>query len=206
MAFVVEDGNGLSNSNAYVSVAFSDDYHADRGRTDWAGASSQNKQTAIVRATDYIDRRFGTKFRGTRQNKSQALEWPRLDALDNDEFLLNDIDDIPRQLQKACAEYALIALRIGELTPRPKLPVPQEGLDGSITNSENSSGEIKSISQKVGPVSETIEYAAKSEQSASNVSSKSSLVSDWVLPEYPVADLLIQELLTNSISKRLVRS
>lgn len=197
MAFTAEDGTGLSNSNAYIDVAYADAYHADRGRSDWSGASTGDKQTAIVRATDYIDRRFGKMFRGTRQSKSQALEWPRLDALDNDEFLLNEVDEVPRQLQKACAEYALIALRIGELSPRPALPVPQEGVDGTITNADSPAGELKSISQKVGPITETKQYATRSEGSAGG---------DWFLPEYPVADMWLGELMSSSVSGRVARA
>jgi len=94
MAFVVETGNGDPTANAYADVAYVDTYHSDRGHVLWTGSNSV-KQACIIRATDYIDKRFGKKFRGTRLQKSQSLEWPRLGAFDDDGFLLNDLDLIP---------------------------------------------------------------------------------------------------------------
>ena len=43
MAFVVEDGTGLSNSNSFVAVAFADSYFADRNQTAWAGTDEAKK-------------------------------------------------------------------------------------------------------------------------------------------------------------------
>ena len=62
MAFTVEDGSGVEDANAYVEFAYVDEFHLDRGNTEWTGADSV-KQSAIIRASEYIDKRFGQKSR-----------------------------------------------------------------------------------------------------------------------------------------------
>ena len=188
MAFVftVETGAGLSTANAYISVAFANDYHTGRGNAAWAGSTIE-KQQAIVRATDYLDKRFGPRFVGTRRNSQQALEWPRLDAFDQDDFLLQGpLDDVPRQLQKACAEYALRAILPADLLP----------------DTGTQSGDITSTSVTVGPVSESFTFA----KTATNRVAQSSIVSDSKIPEYPAADLWIEELLRSSNVRRIRRA
>ena len=210
MAFLAEDGTGLEGANSYVDVAFVDTYQGDRGRTDWGEATTPDKQAALIRATDYIEYRFGRKFRGTRQSQSQGLEWPRISAFDNDDFLYNGpLDDVPRQLQKATAEYALIALRQGELAPNPPLPTGDEPIDGSApTDTESTSGIVTASREKVGPIEEEKKYAdltsAGTKQAGGRVS-QSADVSDFNIPEYPKADLWIAELTENPNSRRLAR-
>lgn len=196
MAFVVEDGTGKSDATAYVTTAYVDGHHKDRGRTQWKTASADEKESAVIRATDYIDQRFGQQFKGDKTSGDQALEWPRVNAFDKDGHTLADI---PVLLQKACAEYALIALRQGELAPQPPLPVPSLALNGTEGSTE-AVGEI--VKEKIGPI-ET-EYRVRS-QTQGRTSTKSSVVSDNLIPEYPVADMWISELLRPSTSKLLLR-
>lgn len=205
MAFQVEDGTGLEDANAYVSVAFFNSFHGDRGR-NVSSFSSTLKEQAIVRATDYLDKRFGRRFRGFRLNQAQNLEWPRLSAFDNDDFLF---DAIPRQLQWACSEYALITLRDGELLPNPPLPAPSQDVDDGEqvtgTDTEVSSGIVTSISQRVGPIAESKTFANISAVHTGQRSLQSALVNGFWIPEYPVADLWIEELLKSSMSRVLRR-
>ena len=49
MAFVVEDGTGISNSNSYAPVAFADSYFADRNQAEWVG-TDEVKKAALIRA------------------------------------------------------------------------------------------------------------------------------------------------------------
>ncbi len=70
MAFVVEDGTGISGANAYVSDTFVDSYLADRsreGQNSWNLSAVSLKKSAIIAATDYIEIRWGLKFLGNRQ-------------------------------------------------------------------------------------------------------------------------------------------
>ena len=210
MAFVVEDGTGIETANAYVDVAFVDTYMSDRLRDDWGILPTSIKEGSIVRATDYIEWRFGTKFRGTRRGESQGLEWPRVSAHDNDDFLYNNpLDAVPRQLQKACAEYALIAARIGELAPHPPLPTGDETLDGTAsTVTENTSGIVTASRERVGPLEEEKKYADLTSAGSSQAggrTAQSFMNSDFYLPEYPRADGWIRELIDNPNSRRLLR-
>lgn len=75
MAFTLENGTGLSNSNSYAAVAFADTYHLDRGNTAWASATQTAKETALVRATDYIDGRY--TFLDAKLLSTQSLLNPR---------------------------------------------------------------------------------------------------------------------------------
>lgn len=203
MAFLVEDGTGLEDANAYISVAFFRSYHLDRGRTADIGTFSDTLvEQAIVRASDFIDKRFGRRFRGFRLGQDQGLEWPRLSAFDNDGYLF---PEIPKQIERATAEYALITARDGELLPSPPLPSPSESVDdGSETDTESSSGILVSITEEVGPIRESKTFATVSELGSSR-SLQGSLNNDFYIPEYPVADLWIEETLKSSMSRRLRR-
>lgn len=209
MAFVPEDGSGLSTANGYVAVVFVDAHHTERGNAGWTGIDSLKEQ-AIVRATDYIDQRFGQKFRGFRRTKGQALEWPRLDAFDDDDFAYSSVDVIPRQLQKACAEYALRAMDIIQLAPDPQLPFSTRDVtaEGSTQLSSAEVGEVGRKKKKVGPIEVETEYRAVSRQLAhsSQLTSKGTpQVPALYIPAYPTADLWIGELLRSSTSKQLFR-
>lgn len=212
MAFTPEDGTGLEAANAYIDVAFFDAHHADRGR-DVTALSATVKQTAIVRATDYIDKRFGRKFRGTRRGKRQGLEWPRLDAFDNDDFMLDGVDIVPRQLKKACAEYAIRAIQYAtELAPDPLRPAPNQDLSDAANIPAQSTtvitGTVRASTERVeGAVTDSKEYAssARTQAELRDRAIMSSLVSMASIPEYPEADLWIEELIAPPISRRIVR-
>lgn len=180
MAFVAEDGTGLSNANSYIALAFADTYHADRGNASWALATEATRQAALIRATDYINKRFGKKFRGYKETKEQALEWPRTGALDDDGFLLSGPDDIPRQLQFACSEYALRALTTTPLAP------------------DNANVGLSLNREKIGPI--------ETERKIDRIGRKSSLVDATSIPDYPEADLWMSELIIDVTSRDLFRA
>lgn len=195
--FTVETGDGLPNSNAYMLLAEVTQYHADRGNDFWATASTQHQQTAIVRATFYIDKRFRTKFRGNRQIGDQALAWPRIAAFDDDGYPFNGV---PNQLKRACAEYALRALIYQTLAPDPLRPVPGQDMTDGSQDDEVITGQVKSKRVQVGPLSESTSYESAADILARNTSAgtrstQTTIMNDFNLPEYPEADLYIEELL-----------
>ena len=210
MAFVVEDGNGLDDSNSYIDVAFADEHHLDRGNSKWEDFSNAEKQSALIRASDYVDKRFGLRFVGFREKKSQAMEWPRMDAFDADGFILNDTDVVPRRLQKAIAEYALRAAICGVLAPDPLLPVPKQSLESGDDDDRTASesGAVVRKREKIGPIEEDtwFETAASQNLSAGARSVQSSLIDDFVIPAYPEADLWIEELLKPAHGGILLRA
>lgn len=213
MAFTLEDGSGVSGSNAYMSVAAVDTHHTDRGNTAWDDFTDSEQQQAIIRASDYIDQRFGIRFVGLRKTKSQGNEWPRLDAFDADGYLLSGPDALPRQLLKACAEYALRAALYQTLAPDAPFPVPKQDFTDSaaIRPDQEETGQITRVREKVGPLEEEKWFETTSQVLGKNLAAgatgvKSSLVNDFFIPEFPIADMWLEELLRSSMNVRLVRS
>jgi len=137
MAFVVEDGTGLANANSYASAATADAYFSDRGVSSWTG-SSTIKEQALVRATDYIERMFGSRFIGYPFVDTQALSFPRVIAYET---------EMPVAVVRACCEYALRALS-AKLMPDPK---------------QDASGfPIRLKKTVVGPIETSLEFLSSS--------------------------------------------
>ena len=214
MAFTVEDGSSVDDANAYADVATVDEHHSDRGNERWNDFITTEKQAAIIRASDFIDKRFGRRFRGARRQKAQGLEWPRIDAFDDDGFLLHGTtDSVPRQVLKAVAEYALRAAQCFVLSPDPLSPVPQQTWGSGDTKEDRDTelvtGQIVRKRDKVSTLEEERWYETSS-QAASELGSgakgvQSSLVNDYNIPEYPEADLWLEELIESSMGMRLAR-
>ena len=200
ITLVVEDGSGDPAANAYVSEDFVDQYHEDRGNSHWASITdAEIKKACIIRATDYIDKRFRRSFRGYRMQRDQALAWPRMGAFDNDDY---QITEVPPQLQKAAAEYALRAAIYNVLAPDAQRPVPSQDMtsaDPSSTQTDVIIGAVKSKSEKVGPLEESTTYEGSQQLSAASSNGsravQSTIIQDWIIPQYPEADLLIEDLL-----------
>ena len=139
---VVEDGTGLSNADAYVSVADADIYHASyNGSTDWSGATTAAKEMAIMVATQYIDNTYGSAWKGTRTGSVQSLDWPRAGVQDQNGFVQAS-DELPNKLKQAAAEVALRHV---------------QGDDIMVDIDEP--GTISEETLKAGPVSTTVKYA-----------------------------------------------
>lgn len=137
MAFVVEDGTGLATANSYLSVADADSYHDDRGNAVWAAYPTSDKQAALVRATDYIDTRYGPIFKGTQEfaETPQALEFPRSNIYDRYGRL---VEGIPTKLEKAVAELALKTI---------------DGTELFLTPTVDESGQVvRERKEKIGPL------------------------------------------------------
>jgi hypothetical protein len=118
MAFTVEDGTGVVGANSYATVAFADAYFAERGNDVWSAITDDaDKESYLIRATDYIENFFGRRFIGEMVATDQALSWPRTCASPYLETA------IPLRLLKATAEYALRAID-GPLAPDPTRDPP----------------------------------------------------------------------------------
>jgi hypothetical protein len=105
MAIVVEDGNGLADSVAYVSIATVVAFATSRGLSFSSSTTSQ--EAAIVRATAYIDARYGSVFSGTAlKGRTQALRWPRLNAIDIEGNSIAS-NAVPREIAAATSEAAI---------------------------------------------------------------------------------------------------
>lgn len=68
--FIVEDGTGHSQANAYAGVAYVLGYLTDRNRQDengWADLDLNVREANIIAATDYIENRFRDCFKGRKE-------------------------------------------------------------------------------------------------------------------------------------------
>ena len=73
MAFILEDGTGITGANALVSVAELTDYLTDRN--DTTVYTDEQKQAAIIESSvDYIDTYF--KIKGTPLTETQGMQIP----------------------------------------------------------------------------------------------------------------------------------
>ena len=99
---VIEDGAGTADANSYISLAYADNYAVNRNYSDWLSLNEYAKKTAIIKAMDYVDNIF--TWRGRKMSKNQALNFPRLDIVDDDGFDWSG--EIPEALKKAICEAA----------------------------------------------------------------------------------------------------
>lgn len=139
--FTVEDGSGKTNANSYVSVENADQYHLDRGNSVWAALATAVKQNYLVRATDYVDQRFGERWVGLRGSDTQALDWPRSCVVGIEP------DALPVKLIYAVCEYAI---RCSEGQLAPDLEFDAAGVS------------MVKIGEKVGPIERRYQSAAGS--------------------------------------------
>jgi len=121
ITLVVEDGTGLATANAYISVAYADAYHLDRFNEGWAG-TTEKKESAILRATEYIDRVY--LFQGSPINGDQALLFPRVGIV-TDDYVSIESDVVPDFLQRAAAEAAVGILCSGDPTESVQTSAPR---------------------------------------------------------------------------------
>jgi len=205
MPIIVEDGTMVTDANAYITLAFFKSWHSARG-FDVSELEDGLIEASIVKATDYVDKRFGIRFVGTKKDKYQSLQWPRSDAWD----LLGDYidsDRVPDALKRAVVEYALIAYKLIDL-----LPVPAPSFNKvNLTTGETEVAEgglLQRKKEKVGPIEEETWYNQEqwrlvlSGRASGAYSDLSSLVN---LPEYPVADEWLKPIVKAGNNVRLSR-
>lgn len=109
---------GSASANSYASVAEADAYHLDRANAAWAAAVPADKEAALIRATQWLDGRYGDQWPGIRWKlRAQALDWPRVEAYDRDGTVV-DYQTIPPEVVDATCEAALRELATpGVLSP-----------------------------------------------------------------------------------------
>jgi len=97
------------NTNSYVSIADADTYFETRiDSANWVDAEDEIKEQALVTATALID---DNAWIGSAVSSSQALAWPRKNAIYNDDRLGLQVtiaeDEIPSRVKTAVYEQAL---------------------------------------------------------------------------------------------------
>lgn len=126
---------GTQTGNSYVDVDFADNYFTTVLDTLWDALLSNEKEAALITASQYIDGHY--YFIGKVKSSSQLLAWPRIAATDSDG---RKHDGIPERLKQACSELALESAI--------------NGLDNPLQD-ENF---INNQSQKVGEIETKVQY------------------------------------------------
>jgi len=115
MALIVENGTGLPNADAFVSLAEADAYFLNYNSTGWTGTNAQKEQ-AIRRATLWLSTYI--KWNGSRTHgRDQALAWPRSGVTDCESGSIPD-NVVPIEVKMAA--YIASAYELsnpGGLTP-----------------------------------------------------------------------------------------
>ena len=147
MTLIIEDGNGLTNSEAYISRTNADTYFKDRGNpSSWVTLSGIDKDVALRIGAEYLDLTYSQRWKGRRVAEDQALDWPRFGVIDRDGFAI-DSDIVPVAVERANAEAALRhSTETDGLTPDIAEP-------GSVLLEKN----------KVGPLETTTQWSGKSQ-------------------------------------------
>lgn len=136
--FVVEDGTGKEDANAYCTVAVADQYNDNFvSSSSWDAVADSEKELAIRVATQYIDSYYS--WQGYRAVEDQSLQWPRWDVFDGEGWAV-DSNIVPIKVQYACSYLAIRYIEGDTLLP---------DLEDDY---------IKKTKNVVGPIQEEIEY------------------------------------------------
>lgn len=129
MTVTVDATVGGANSNSFITVAEADVIANNTlNVTAWTTATTDDKGRALIMATIDLN---PLDWVGTRSTTTQALAWPRTDAVINGHPI--EDNEIPREIQQATFDLALSTLQestsatgtpSGELVPG----VPNSGL------------------------------------------------------------------------------
>ena len=131
---ILEDGTGVKNANSYATQLMADNYFADRGNATWAALTDDQKEQALIRATDYLVEAYRGKWKGYRSNIYQGLDWPRKSVILTDMAInyMWPFNSIPPEIVKATAELALRASQ-GDLAADLNQQIISEGVSGIVT-------------------------------------------------------------------------
>jgi len=105
------------NTNSYVAISDADTYFETRiDSANWSNAADSLKEEALVTATQIID---DNPWIGTAVSSSQALAWPRKQAIYYDSRLGQEIEiatnEVPNKVKTAVYEQALHLLNNEDL-------------------------------------------------------------------------------------------
>lgn len=121
MAIIVETGEGLPNSNSYISIAEFEAYAADR----LEALPADGKEALLIRSMDYLE--SIKNYKGARVSGEQSLAWPR-SRVYIDGFPLA-ADRIPTLLKRAQCQLAIEAMSYDLMPSTDGFAVASEKVD-----------------------------------------------------------------------------
>jgi len=122
MSLIKEDGSIVTDADTYVSITDLAAYAVNYGAT--LPTTDAGKETLLRKAMDYLAR-YTEKWKGTRVDDAQSLDWPRSGVYVDG--VLRAEDEIPREL--FYAQLSLAVAAIGTTL----LPVQAAGEKGPVT-------------------------------------------------------------------------
>jgi len=102
--FILEDGTGIIDSNAYVDIPFVENYFMGDRLARFNELSDDDKSAAIILGTQLVD--ISYEWIGDRKSLEQGLNWPRIDA----ELYGFTLDGIPTAVKKAACEAVWLSM------------------------------------------------------------------------------------------------
>lgn len=137
---IQETGQGVTNSNSYISVDDADIYHSLYNNLDWVGEDA-DKETALILASKSINLLYGPKFLSFKRLYGNLL-FPRYVFYDNNQELIMDTT-IPQCLKDAVCEVALMYINGTDI-------FPSTNTEGQLTANKIKIGEIEIEKQYSG--------------------------------------------------------
>lgn len=128
---------GIAGNSIVTTSVFASELNHFEAAT-LLGASAA-KEKALRLATQYIDNVYGSNWRGRQKIQEQALDWPRQEARDDDDFF-RDSDSVPQEVKDATFEAAI------------------RSLSGALQPDITTPGTIKRTKDKVDVLEQEIEY------------------------------------------------
>lgn len=123
MALIVEDGSNVANANSYNTVAEIRTFASLRGLS--LPVDDSDVEILAIKATDYLEG-FRDKYRGSKTNVGQALQFPRIGVTVDGQLI--DSDVIPQVLKDAHA-MASIEANTTDLLPDAVQSVKKKKVD-----------------------------------------------------------------------------
>jgi len=127
VAFIVEDGTGIEDANAYVDAAFIENYLLGERLAQFTALSADEKLAAIITGSQLVD--ISYEWKGTRSTIEQGLSWPRDDV----DFDGHEVIGIPAAVKKAACEAVWLAMTEKSLfSNKNNKEVARERIEGAV--------------------------------------------------------------------------
>ena len=124
--FVIEDGTGISDSNAYVGIPFVENYLMGDRLARFNELSDDDKNAAIILGTQLVD--ISYEWEGSRKSLEQGLSWPRTDVVLHG----FDVEGVPTAVKKAVAEAVWLSITEESLFSTDSRDVIRERIEGAV--------------------------------------------------------------------------
>lgn len=137
MALVVEDGTGIASADAYVSVAFVNEYASKFGKVGWDELDLAVQEVHIRRATQFADNVYLNDYPPLKEDQRLSIPSSSLYVRGT------KISNVPIQVKEAVAELAIISVTNDLASIQTdRQPIQRTVKVGDVSKSETFSSEF----------------------------------------------------------------